>query len=336
MKTNQQTNTSNVIQKPWWNRPLWGERTLIEAITASVFKELIPESTIFLHDRALGEVSKIAPSIERLHDEKFGSPEFILLLDIRSSFLKGIQGYEGLEESSEILKVALEAKDSFLKIEATEFKYRSSNQQKLYEEVFNLLSQNITKQQFQEQVQLSAQNTVPKLKTEEGKNAIEAYSQELKSLASNHELGLRLLYLFKQSDLADFSVLKKISELVTSFKKEELHNYKQILVEVKLKYELFEKLGHIIKVPEKQNNPDTYAKIIQYIALMNKHQNSYIQFEQLLYQLDKWETPYQTLKTLREEYPKTAYKQPKSFREKIPAFPLYQQYKPWLGLRKGK
>jgi len=336
MKTNQWSSTSNAVQKTWWNRPLWGERSLMETITASLFKESVPENTIFLHDRALREISQIAPSIEGLHDEKFGSQEFILLLKIRSYFLKGVRGYEGLEESSQILKVALEAKDSFLKIEETEFQFRSSVQQKFYQGIFNLLSQNTTQQQFQEETEFLAEKTVSKLTTEEGKNAIEAYSKELNTLASNHELGLKLLYLFKQSELADFSVLKKISDLVASFKKQELHNYKPILVEVKLNYELFEKLGNIIKVPEKKNNPDTYAKIIQYIALMNKHQHSYVQFEQLLSQLYNWETPYQTLKTLREEYHKTMYKQPKSFREKLPAIGLYHQYKPWLGLRREK
>jgi hypothetical protein len=332
---NQNTSESNKYksQAPWWNRPLWGQRSLWEKLTARFLKESVPESTVFLHDRALRELTQIAPRIEGLNDRKFGSPEFILLLKLRSYFMRGVPGYEGLEESTEMLKGALEAKDSFLRIEETEFQFRSSAQQKFYQNIFDLLSKNLSQQEFQREATDIVEATIPKLKTEDGITAIRGYEKELNSLCLEHKLGLRLLYLFKQSDLVDFSILRKISNLVTSFQKEELHNYKQILVEIKLNYSLFEKLGKIIGITGKQNNPDTYAKMVQYIALMEKHKRSYSEFKQLLFHLSEWETPYQKLKTFREEYSPKEYKIPKSFREDLPGIELYEKYKSWLFLR---
>lgn len=320
---------------PWWNRPLWGNRSLWNKLTARFLKESVPESTVFLHDRALRELTQIAPRIEGLHDKKFGSPEFVLLLKLRSYLIRGIPGYEGLEESTEMLKAALEAKDSFLRIEETEFQFRSPAQQKLYQDIFDLLSQNLSQEEFQRETTHLVESTIAKLKTEEGITAIRGYEKELNNLCLEHKIGLKLLYLFKQSDLVDFSVLRKISDIIDSFQKEELHNNKKVLVEVKLNYQLLEKVGEIIGITGKQNNPDTYAKMLQYIALMKKHKNSYVEFKQLLFHLSEWKDPYKTLKVFRDEYSPKEYKIPKSFREELPGLNFYEKYKSWLFLRQS-
>ncbi len=335
MKADQQISGEKQLSRTWWNQPLWGEQTFLEKVTGVFWKEQIPESSIFLHNRALKEVEKMSPAIEGLHNEKFGSPEFVLLLQIRSSLLRGSKGYEGLEKSSKILKAAIDTKDSFLKIEEIEFQYRSFAQQQFYEEVFNLLGQKQSKEKFQQQVKTLTDEIVSQLKTEEGKNAIQAYGKELIYLSSEHELALKLLYLFKQSELSDFSILRKTAELINQFKTKEIHNYKTLFVQVKVNYSLFEKLGKIIQLPDKKNNPDSYAKLIQYLALIEKHKKSYIQFKELLCQLEKWETSYEKLKTIRESYPVANYKRPKTFREKVPGLPLYQQYQPWLVITQG-
>ena len=330
MKANQQTNGEKQLSGNWWNQPLWGEQTFLEKVMGVFWKEEIPESNIFLHNRALQGVEKITPVIEGLYDEKFGSPEFILLLQIRSSLLRGTKGYEGLEKSSKILKAAIDTKDSFLKIEAIEFQYRSSVQQQFYEKVFNLLDQKQSQENFQQQVKTLTEKIVSQLKTEEGKEAIQSYCKELLYLSSEHELALELLYRFKCLELSDFSVLRKIADLINQFKTKEIHNYKTLFVQVKVNYNLFEKLGELIQLTDKKNNPDSYAKLIQYLALIYKHKKSYIQFKELLCQLEKWETSYNELKTIRDSYPSAKYKRPKTFREKVPGLPLYERYQPWL------
>lgn len=329
------TRINSTFQKPWWNRPLWGEQSMWERLTSVFIREIIPESSIFLHDRALAKIQKITPLIEGLYDDKFGHPEFILLLKIRAAFNRNLGEYQGLKEKSEMLQAALEAKDSFLNIEETEFQYRSYTQQIFYEEIFKLLEsleQQTISDDFDQAVQELTESTVQKLKTEEGAQAIRAYSKELQNLSSGHKLALRLLYLFKRYQLADFSILRKISDLVLTFTKKELHNSKQIFIEIKLNYSIFEKMGKIIGITGKKNNPDTYTKIIRYIALMEKHKDSYSQFKRLLSHLKEWKEPYDHLATLREEYPSKVYKIPKTFREKVPGIEMYERYQSSLSL----
>lgn len=291
MKINSQdmTEQHSNVQKPWWDSPLWGDNSFREKMITLFKREPIPDNSIFLHNRALTELENIAPSMEGLDEAKFGNPEFLLLLKIKSSFLKGTGEYTGLREPNEMVHAALEAKDSFLKIEETEFQFRSYNQQDYYAEVFKLLEQNMTKVSFEQKVQVLAEETMQKLKTTEGIEAIRSYSQELKRLSYEHQLGLRLLYLFKRSRLADFSILQKISNLVTQFAKEDLHDSKQILVQVKLNYNMFEKLGEIVGLTGKQNHPEAYTKIVQHIALMEKYKESYIQFQRLLSYIKQWQ-----------------------------------------------
>ncbi|MDR9402816.1 MAG: hypothetical protein RI580_05190, partial [Halothece sp. Uz-M2-17] len=179
------------VEKPWWDSPLWGDYSFREKITTLFKREPIPDNSIFLHNRALTQLENIAPSMSGLDNAKFGHPEFLLLLKMRSSFLKGVGEYAGLYEANEMVHAALEAKDSFLKIEQTEFQFRSYNQQDYYEQVFKLLEQNMTKVSFEQKIQILAENTIQKLKTTEGIEAINSYSQELKRLSYEHQLGLR-------------------------------------------------------------------------------------------------------------------------------------------------
>ena len=95
-------------------------------------------------------------------------------------------------------------------------------------------------------------------------------------------------------------------------------------------YDDFEALGDIIDVKGKKSNPDTYAKIIQYIALGERHKNSYGQFEQLINVMRQWYPIYQKIKDIREEYPRENYRQPKDFIKPIPGIDLYNKYRNYL------
>ncbi|MDR9403914.1 MAG: hypothetical protein RI580_10785, partial [Halothece sp. Uz-M2-17] len=61
MKTSNQKATA--ISKPWWNRPLLGNQSLWERLKTIFIREPIPESSIFLHNRALAQLEKITPLI---------------------------------------------------------------------------------------------------------------------------------------------------------------------------------------------------------------------------------------------------------------------------------
>lgn len=167
------------------------------------------------------------------------------------------------------------------------------------------------------------------MRTEEGRTALQSYLKELYTL-SEHELGLKLLSLFKQYQLTDFSVLKTISDIVDSLEKKDLHDLKGLVVTVKVNYEVFEKLGQIIGVPRSKSEPNTYGKIIQYIGLTYKYQTSYSKFQELVVLLSEWQKHYQSVIGVRQEYPVGEYKQPKDFAQEIPGMNLYLKYKNYL------
>ena len=59
---------------------------------------------------------------------------------------------------------------------------------------------------------------------------------------------------------------------------------------------------------------------------MNRHGNSYLQFQQLVELLKKWEKPYKHIAMVRKEYTADKYKVPPEFKEDIPGITIYQQY----------
>ncbi len=328
-------------QQPWWNRSLFGKHTLREKFLSFFHKEPIIDGDIFVHDLNIRKLEEVTPSIIELDQEKFGDPEFILLLNIRSAFEQEEGENRNLGKSSEMLKAAIEAKDIFLMIEQIEFQHYSFAQQEFYQRIFQLLEQSITIKEdrkaiekyqtyFSEQVEVLAQRAMEELTTEEGKTAIKSYAKQLYILASEHEVGLRLFYLFKLYELQDFSILQKISNLVPNLKRQDLHNLQRISLEVKRHYNLFIKLRKIIGIPSEQNNFETYTKMMQYIALLEKHKHSYGQFKRLIELLQVWLKFYEPVNILRDQYPSVSYRLPRTFRQKVPGLAVYRKYQSWL------
>lgn len=88
--------------------------------------------------------------------------------------------------------------------------------------------------------------------TEEGRDAIDAYTKELNVL-SQYKLGLKLLSLFKQYELKDFSILKNIADIVEAFDGKDLVKSDDLISPVLENYESFEKLGPIYRHVSSRN-----------------------------------------------------------------------------------
>lgn len=327
--TNNQNNIENQALS-WYNRPLWGSQSLLSWLQ-SLFngvisgKQEIPESTISLYNNTLKSIKNISALLKSVDNEKFTSREFVNFLNLNRQFESNTGAYEGLKYSIELLRVALETKESFLKIEATETRYRSYSQQEFYEYVYEYLQQDLSVDEFQTLVQRQLNDIIPKIKTDDGKAAIQSYVNQL-DIVCKDKLGLKLLFLFKQYDLSNFALLRTVSEIADTFYNKNLDSLKEFMVVVQLNAELFLKLGQIIQVPAGKNKPETYALMLQYIALRNRHQKSYGQFQQLLGLLKEWQRFYHPLITIRQEYPFSEYKQPSIFAEEIPGLNIYEKY----------
>jgi hypothetical protein len=312
-------------KRSWWKKIIAYFQKLIREIIAAIYKPPVSDAAILIHSQAMAQSANMAAIAISLDNEKFSNKEFLLFLRINNQIARELGEYKGLNNSIQLLRVALETKDSFLKIEQIELRYRGFTQQEFYNFVFNCLGKELTKVQFKDQVQQKIFTLIPKIKTEEGKVALQSYFKELDNLAKD-ELGLKLLYIFKQYDLGDFSLLRTVADIASRFHDKALENIKELIVLVRVNQEIFDRLGKIIDVPPPRQEAKTYALMLQYIALKNRHQASFLQFQQLVALLKDWAEFYKQVVAIRQEYPPTRYRIPKSFNEDIPGEDLYFKY----------
>ena len=135
------------------------------------------------------QLKNIGAMVRSVDSQKFTSKEFIKFVTLNREFESETGDFEGLKHSIELLRVALETKDSFLKIEATETRYRSFSQQEFYNYVFELLEKDLEVEKFQKYVQRKALEITPKIKSEEGQVAIQSYVNQL-DIVCKDKLGL--------------------------------------------------------------------------------------------------------------------------------------------------
>lgn len=314
---------------PWWNRSVIGKDSLLEDLTRQFSKPEVSESAVFLYSREMMSLAVFAKTIEAIDSEKFGKEEFLVFVKMKYLLSQGINEYQGIYESLKLLKVAIDAKDYFIAIDQTELQYRGKKQQEFYQFVESLLWDHKDKAAFRKQVHLKLADSLPQIKTEEGKTALQSYAEHIEQLSDN-ELGLKLLSLFKRYQLADYSILRVISEIIQSLGKRDLLDFNGLLSLVRVNYDVFEKLQNIIGITEQQSTPETYGLMIQYIGLSNRHGLSNLKFKELMNVMKKWDQAYQTLIGIRQEHPPSQYKQPKAFKQAIPGVKIYAKYKKWL------
>ncbi|AFZ46396.1 hypothetical protein Cyast_0416 [Cyanobacterium stanieri PCC 7202] len=328
------TKTNTEKKSTWWNKPLIGNQSLvshIKNIIGNLFssKEEIPSETIALYQHSLEQTKNIGRFIERIDKDKFTSAEFLKFYRMNIQVKNNSGDFEGLKNSLELLQVALDTKDCFLKIEQTESRYFGYAQQDFYQYVYDLLSKQLEPDIFKEKVLEEMEEVIKKVKTEEGKLSLQSYYEQLDILSKN-KLGLTLLMLFKAYDLSDFSLLRNVAEIADNFYNKDLDSLKEFNIVVQVNVDKFLRLGKIIKVPRDKNNPQTYALFLQYIALRHRYSKTFFEFQQLLKLLKDWEVFYDNMMTIKKEYPSSTYKQPKTFSSEIVALDVYKKYQKYV------
>ncbi|MBE9170429.1 hypothetical protein IQ238_23880 [Pleurocapsales cyanobacterium LEGE 06147] len=144
---------------------IWGKEGIIENFRDKYGKPKISESTTFLHNRALKELENFARQVEKIDAEKFSSEEFLLFYKIKQAIEQKIKEYQNLAYSGELLRIAIATQSSFLKIEQTELRFRSTKQQEFYRFVEDSLSQDTDKNCFRDLVKKKLAEIVPRLNT---------------------------------------------------------------------------------------------------------------------------------------------------------------------------
>jgi hypothetical protein len=292
-------------------------------------KPEIPDRSLNLHHDALKEINIIGKQVEKVNDEKFTSEEFKLLIQIKIDIAKGTEGYQELNYQVELLKAAIIAQKSFLKLEATELRYRSRKQQEFYQYIAEHLEAEIDKEEFAKRIKKKQTEILPLINTEEGREAINSYAQEINAI-SKHELGLKLLALFKKYDLQDFSIIKQIADAIEGLQGYDLLSPKRLVAYVREYYDLFDKIAPILGIPKNNNAHATYARILQVIGLNNRHGGAYLEFKELVRLLQRWERSYGTITMVREQFSPQEYQIPSEFQQDIPGTSIYQKYAQYL------
>ena len=111
------------------------------------------------------------------------------------------------------------------------------------------MTEDIELERFKEEVELKLEEILPRLKSDEGRIAVETYTKEVLKI-SQHPLGIKLLLLFKKYQLDDYSILRGVANTIGLLEAEDLLNLDALLLLVMVKYTIFEKLGPIIGVAD--------------------------------------------------------------------------------------
>jgi hypothetical protein len=315
-------------ETPWWNRPITGKNSVFEII-GNKNKTEIPAEDIQLHKNYMAEFKTIGTIAKTLNSDKFSSSDFIFFLKIKDFLDRNAGDYIGLKYSADLLEVAIKAKNSFLAVDQAELQYRSLKQQAFYDHVINLLNQDLDKEEFKAKIQEKLEQILPEVKSDQGQEALENYVYHL-NILSEDNLGLKLLALFKQYSLADYSILNKVADMMNSLDKDSLTETNLLAELVEKNFDVFEKLSPIIGIKEYKVNHKTFVRLIQYLALKDKHRESYQQFETLILTLQDWKKAYDCTTELRAKYPAQTYKVPPEFEENFPAIDVYRKYEIYL------
>lgn len=289
----------------------------------------VPETAIALCDRCLQKVTNLATKAEQIDDEKFGKKEFVLYIQLRNKVARGANEYQQISQSIQYLEVAIAASSSYLKIEQTELRYRSRKQQAFYQFVIDNITDDIDKNTFRDRVKNKLAEILPLVNSEQGSNALKTYVVEINKI-SQHDLGLRLLALFKKYQLTDFAILRKVSDTVEQINAQDVLSDKNLTTIILENYEVLEKLAPIIGIAKEDVKPETFTKIMQYMGLVRRHEKSFQQFQELIKVLKQWQKQYRSLRLIREQYPVHQYRVPKEFSKQIPGLNIYQKYEKYL------
>lgn len=316
---------SDSSTKPWWNRPLIGQRSVVQRVADALRKKPVPEEMIKLYHASLAQLQSLTHRIHSIDNEKFGNEEFLAFAKIKFLLLKGEWGYPGFEQSIDLLKAGIQAHKSFLGLEKVEFNHQGSRLGEMYEFVSSLCSQKVRNEVFLRQVKGKFSEILPQVKTQEGRQALQLYLKHLENVAK-HRLSLHLLYAFREYKMKNYAIFKDVSEIIGELKRGDLLNLEKLTSKVILNFEVFESLGQVIGIPDKERTPKTYAKVLQYAALMDKHQSAFLQFSQMVDLLQDWKKIFDQNMTLQQEYSPIKYKLPREFKRPMPGFNIYQKY----------
>lgn len=314
--------------KSWWNRPLFGDVSVVERISGALNPLEIPELALSLHDTELEELVKIEPTLRMLDNDQYTS-EFLCFMKIKYKLENNLDEYKGLQTFIKIFSFAIKHINDFRTIRRMELDFQDQNQVDLYEFIEDQLNNNSDPILFKTLVTEEIEQLLAMITNEATQKALLSYQAALNKIMVT-QIGLNLLLLFKKYQVSDYAIFSIINSILKQFKQQDLTNLKALVMIVKVNYDELDKLGKLIGIHHNEEEVITYAKIIQYIALSNRYEILIYRFQQLLDIINKWYKHYQTVLEIRQKYPSHKYKISPKFIETIPGESIYFKYQDYL------
>ncbi|MGI0480729.1 hypothetical protein ACN4EE_08055 [Geminocystis sp. CENA526] len=320
------------MEKPWWNRPLVGEKTLVDYLLGQKLRSDIPSEHLFLYHSAIEKIENLSLTLKALFNENFSNKDFLVYARIQSYLDKYCQQKKHyFIIGKEFLKPLLDNLDIFIKIDEVEEEYNDVVFFEFYNECLELIRQQQNKLIFQEKLRKLKQSFQEKLYEEKEKVIISVYVKYLVTISEIPNL-LNIFYEVKINDIHQWNLFKKIQEFINynlDYHTEELKSF--VLLVKNNEKELMNIATKIIKI-KKEETEDflILSGILQYITLSYKYEQYYLQFKLFLDYLSKWEKTYFYIQHFRDKYPNQEYYQPSSFKVKVAGFDLYKSYHDYL------
>ncbi len=316
-------------KKSWWNQPILGKASMTERIAGLVSQQTVSESEVLKHKQVMDSMTILINKVQKLKSQQFSDPKFIDFVKIQSELSRTQDDRNSLMLAAELLAAGIESKDIFLDIQATEARYRNTASQKIYDAVHGLFHRNLEPAAFMVALNKKTADVLADIETDSLKQAMHQYLGQIDHL-SQGRFSFQFFTLFQSSQEADYAVLKTASELIDTCKQGDRHDVDQLNRQVRIQYSFFEKLGRILGIPAHKRLPETYARLIQYVALNDQYKQFYPQFRQVLILLEKWHKHYTKAISIRQQFHPDEYKLPKEFKQDLPGVEVYEYFREYV------
>jgi len=329
---NTQLTIDEKTDQPWWNRPLVGDKSLFDYCFKQYSRIQICPEIVSLHDYHLEKLENLSVTLKALFNQKFTYSDFLIYARLEGYFQKFCQSKKHyFLVGKEFFKTILDNLDHLKSIVKIETKYRNTILVNFYHSVYDLVKKNHHKLIVQEKLIKLHYQIKQQLKDAKDSQIIDNYLGHFISISEVENL-LYFFDLLKVNNLTNWDVFYKIKNFVVETENEMIEDVKPFLLFTNTEAEFLNAIASkIIKIKEDDETKlINIAKILQYIALGDKYEHLYSQFELFLKCLSKWEKIYYDIISLRKNYPINQFIIPPSFKAKLSGFEIYKSYHDYL------
>lgn len=331
-KMNTELAIEEKTDQPWWNRPLIGDKPLVNYLFRQYSRTQICPEIISLHDYHLEKLESVSITLKALFNQKFIYSDFLIYARLEGYFQKYCQTKKHyFLVGKEFFKTIIDNLGHLKSIVKIEAKYQNPLLINFYKSINQLIKENHHKLIFQEKLIKLHYHLKVQLKDEQEIKTIDNYLGHFISISEVENL----LYFFDLliiNQLTNWDIFSKIKNFIQETEHEMIEDVKPFLLFAKTEEEFISAIASkIIKIKEDDETKlINIAKIFQYIALGDKYEHLYTQFELFLKCLSKWERIYYDIMALRKNYPINQFIIPPSFKVKLSGFELYKSYHDYL------